>query len=1441
MRKALFLILAIALSMGVMAQQKIQLRSVDKAECVKSDMTSLEASFSFSTIEAQDYESERGTFSWLSLANTVIGGNEGDPQIPVINQLIAVPFGATPRIEITSYSSTDYRLEDFGIHTLVPRQLPVRKNQHFEDVPFIMNEAAYQSSRNFRSEPMAVVRVEGVMRGVQLGKMTIEPVSYDPVNNTLRVFNDIEVTVHFDGADARATEDMLLKTYSPYFDIVYKQLLNGRAITSIYDQHPDLYTTPVKMLVVTTSTYVNSTAFQNWLTWKKQKGIAVDVQTVANNASASTIKNLIYSRYNVNHPTFLVIVGDETVVTYYSLWDYESSYGNAATDLEYASVDGDIYHDMYISRMPVSSTTELTNLINKTLTYEKYTMSNPSYLDETLLIAGWDSQATSYIGGPTIQYANNYYFNSAHGITPHVFITTGANQRTCYNYINNVGFVNYTAHGDIQMWADPSFTNTNVNSLTNNDKYFWAMGNCCLTSNFKNAQNDETCFGEAMVRAANKGAWGYIGSVPESLWYEDYYFGVGATNTFGQMPTQAQTSTGAYDALFDDASFNTLNAVPFIGNVAVSYAHANGYTSSVDDEYYWRAYQCFGDGSVMPYLKVPAANNVSHASTIGIGMTTFTVNADPGSYVAITKNNEILGVAQVGSNGIAEVPVSGLSSAGDVMIVVTRNQRQPYITTIQAVSLDGPYISVDGYEPNMALVGENTDLSITFKNVGTAATTGTTTVTLTSTNSYVTILSDPKTFSSLAPNATTTVNGFSFLINSGVSLGSNIFLHYTAVNGSNTWEGDLSITPNQVFTVTVAANNSNYGTVSGGGQYNYNQSCTVTASPTDGYMFTNWTMNGEVVSTDATYTFNVTSNVDLVANFTAGVMIGSGTNTSDYLPAYSYYTNSLSEQIYTSAELGGAGLITSIAFFNGGAEKTLNCDFYLKTTTKNSFSSKTDWIAVSDSDKVFSGSVTMIENDWTTITFNTPFVYDGTSNVVLVTDKSTQWSYSPHMSCRVFDAGSNQALYIYDDDINYSPLAPPTSSTSNNKVMSSKNQLIVTKESFDDCVRPLNVQVNNVTHSTATVTWDGYSDDFNVQWGWYDFMISEDFDEAIPANWTNNSTYPWTVVDGHIQSGNGGVNNSTSSITVTVTYPADGTISFDFWSRGEGSDSNDWDNSRFYIDDERMFRYGAHNNWESYSTEVSAGTHTFKWEYKKDGSVNPGGDYFAVDNVVMRSNELYWEEPVFVENEEYTITGLTPTTTYCVRVQGICDDVVTEWSEIVSFTTDEITLVTQTVALSAGWNWWAPTVETSVNDLETALGSNGVLILSQSSGYCRYESGSWNGTLSSLVLGEMYKIQTSDACNFTLSGGSLPSVTITIVPGYTWFGYTGTQPLAVQNLDITPVNGDKINSLNEGYAIYENGAWSGTLNELQPGHGYIYMSYATTNKELIFTSGENKR
>ena len=1254
--KKVLLALLLALSFCAMAQQSIQLRSVNKAECVRSDMTSLKASFSFSSIDAQDVQSERGTFSWLSLPNTIIGGNEGDPQIPVVNELIAVPFGAHPRIEITSYSTTDYRLEDYGINTLVPRQPSLRKDQRPEDVPFVMNEAAYQSTRGFRSEPMAVVEVAGTMRGVQLGKLTIEPVSYDPINNTLRVFNDIEVEVHFDGADRQSTEDMLVKTYSPYFDIVYKQLFNGGMIRDAYEGFPDLYTTPVKMLVVTTTKYTNSEPFQTWLDWKKQKGIDVDVQTVTSSTNGATIRSLIQNRYNANHPTFLVIVGDENDVTNYETYNIEGNYYNPyVSDNPYASVDNDIYHDLYMSRMAVSNVTELDNLVQKILTYEKYTMSDPSYLDNAVLIAGYDSNGWDEAAGrPTIQYALNSYFNTDHGFS-NVYGYVTSNYSGCYDHLNTgVGFVNYTAHGNIQAWSSPSFTNSNANALTNTDKYFLAVGNCCLAANWGNVTYTP-CLGETLIRSAEKGAFGYIGSVVETYWFEDYYFGVGAHDPEpATVQTVESTMTGMYDALFDDTEFNCMNSIIYIGNAAVTYAHAAGYEYSVDDEYYWRAYQCLGDGSLMPYMTQPAVNQVSHAPTLGIGVNSFTVNADPGSYVALTRDNEILGVAQVGAEGTVNVPITPVNTAGEVMIVVTRNQRQPYIQTIQAIAVEGSYITLDSYTPKAAHVGEDTYLDLTFKNVGSSTCSGTTTVTLTS-DDDITFLSDTKTFNTLAAGATVTVSDFIFHINTGVTEGTQITLHYSAVNGSNTWEGDFVVTAGEAlltyksmawnggfvpgealtltarflnighyqatnaiatmssnsdyvtisnptitvgtiaageevycaFTITIAtncpedeeipvtftmtadeglsaqgtetlkntcsvifslhdsygdgwnggakltvsfsdgtpsqeltiasgnnatytleihngthvtltwtkgsydqecsfvvsyegdaiifqqgaspaagvlfefdcncgaataifnvaatSNNTAHGTVSGGGEFSFGEYCTLTATPSEGYFFIGWTENGVTVSTANPYTFPVDNNHQFEASFGQGLELGQDEGNHDYLPSYSFYEYALSQQIYTAEEIGSSCTITSISFFNkANTDRTRSYDLYLKHTDKSSFSSKTDWISASASDKVFSGTVTMSAVAWTTIVLDTPFEYDGTSNLVLIVDDNTNgYEHAPYMSCSVYSTEESQTLYAYSAATDYNPLAPPTTSEYNSNVLSVKNHILL--------------------------------------------------------------------------------------------------------------------------------------------------------------------------------------------------------------------------------------------------------------------------------------------------------------------------------------------------------------------------------------------------------------
>ena len=71
------------------------------------------------------------------------------------------------------------------------------------------------------------------------------------------------------------------------------------------------------------------------------------------------------------------------------------------------------------------------------------------------------------------------------------------------------------------------------------------------------------------------------------------------------------------------------------------------------------------------------------------------------------------------------------------------------------------------------------------------------------------------------------------------------------------------------YAIAATASPTEGGTVSGGGTFEDGETCTLTATANTGYNFTNWTMNGSVVSTDATYTFDVTASVAYVANFTA--------------------------------------------------------------------------------------------------------------------------------------------------------------------------------------------------------------------------------------------------------------------------------------------------------------------------------------------------------------------------------------------------------------------------------------------------------------------------------------------------------------------------------------------------------------------------------------------
>ncbi|MBR0172875.1 MAG: InlB B-repeat-containing protein [Lachnospiraceae bacterium] len=68
-------------------------------------------------------------------------------------------------------------------------------------------------------------------------------------------------------------------------------------------------------------------------------------------------------------------------------------------------------------------------------------------------------------------------------------------------------------------------------------------------------------------------------------------------------------------------------------------------------------------------------------------------------------------------------------------------------------------------------------------------------------------------------------------------------------------------------TVTVSANPTVGGTVTGGGTYDHGHTASVTATANAGYTFKQWTRNGTVVGTNTTYSFTVDADTALVAEF----------------------------------------------------------------------------------------------------------------------------------------------------------------------------------------------------------------------------------------------------------------------------------------------------------------------------------------------------------------------------------------------------------------------------------------------------------------------------------------------------------------------------------------------------------------------------------------------
>ena len=187
-----------------------------------------------------------------------------------------------------------------------------------------------------------------------------------------------------------------------------------------------------------------------------------------------------------------------------------------------------------------------------------------------------------------------------------------------------------------------------------------------------------------------------------------------------------------------------------------------------------------------------------------------------------------------------------------------------------------------------------------------------------------------------------------------------------------------------------------------------------------------------------------------------------GTNAYDY-----------TQQIYTADELGDASTIKSIEFYKSDLIPCKrNLDVYIVHTDKASFENTNEWISVTSANRVFSGPVYFSMNDWTVIKLQTPFEYDGQSNVAIIIDDNTgsaqQYSYFD-----AYQTSTSQACVSTNHQNSVGPSSP-----GEGYLVTWKNKIRLIKE----YPLPSNLHCTAITTTSATVDWteNGVSDTWQI-------------------------------------------------------------------------------------------------------------------------------------------------------------------------------------------------------------------------------------------------------------------------------------------------------------------------------------------------------------------------
>ncbi|PID30272.1 MAG: hypothetical protein CR982_01255 [Candidatus Cloacimonadota bacterium] len=642
-----------------------------------------ESGFSFThtikNLNFNEVDTEKGKFTDIWFEGSTISGTPGEPNLPIFSTLFTAPMGSEIDFVVETLSSKDLGTKESGIdYPIMPAQPSYPKNIDPKDIKFYYDNEFYKNS-NFSKKALVDIEKMGTMRGNDIYRMIVSPIDYSPSKSLLRVVDNMNIKVSFKGITEESVREANSKR-SPYFEDILKIAINYRENNKAVDM-------PTSYLLVAPENLASNNDLKRFIAWKQQKGFNVVTNFISPSATVESIDSWVEDQYeNLDPaPSFILLVGDMDGEYIVPTKLYNIG-GASVSDLIYGvmGVPSTYNHvkSIYVGRFSVRSLDDLKNQVDKTIWYEKEQFTTGfdlSYLKKAMGVAGYDANFTYTHGNPHIKYQMTYYFNDTY-VNPTTGETNGMEGLQYLNgavgfeseIINNVSnglaFYNYTAHGFVSGFGDPSFTNSDINSLSNEGKYGLIIGNCCLTGSFGSME----CFGEAWLNAKDKGSIGYIGASESTYWSEDLAFGVGTVSTGNTTPAYSPTQMGSVDAVML-MEYPTTGGILQAGLLSVD--RMNGAIW-----YYWNMYHLFGDPSVnlfmgepelIPVVVTPSTINATESSTINIS------TGIDGALVGIYKRGELSDSKITDSEGMASFTVSPQYS-GTMYVTVSAPQKQTF-------------------------------------------------------------------------------------------------------------------------------------------------------------------------------------------------------------------------------------------------------------------------------------------------------------------------------------------------------------------------------------------------------------------------------------------------------------------------------------------------------------------------------------------------------------------------------------------------------------------------------------------------------------------------------------------------------------------------------------------------------------------------------------------